>query len=82
MTKTSWRLIFPGLEHLLHSFADLFFSAVALRGVEQAKSCFERGLGCVSGCDGVGNECAEAEGGHRARAIIECNLCVPKVVGT
>ena len=61
----------PCLEHLLHRFADLFFGSVAFRSVEQAKSCLQRRLGRVSGCDGVGNERAKAECGDGAGAIVE-----------
>src|SRR5208337_4932993 len=53
----------PRLEHLLHRFADLLFISVAFRSVELAKSSLQRRLGRGSGCHGVGNQCAKAEGG-------------------
>src|SRR6185436_2957468 len=71
----------PRLEHLVHRFADLFFSPVTFRGVELAKSCFQRGLARVFGCDGVGNQRAEAERGDRAGSVVEGQLRIAKVVG-
>jgi len=38
-------------------------------------------LGRGSGCDGVGDECAEAEGGHEAGAVVQGYFCIAKVVG-
>src|SRR5271157_4704191 len=50
------------LEHRLDRFADLLFISVPFGSVELAKSCLQRRLGRGSGCDGVGNQRAEAEG--------------------
>src|SRR5262249_20276243 len=70
----------PRLEHLLYCFADLLFIAVAFRSVEQAKSGLQCRLGRGSGCHGVRNQCAKAEGGDRTGSVVEGHLRIAKVV--
>src|ERR1700733_10553535 len=71
----------PRLEDALNRIADFFFSSVTFGGVEQPKSRLQRRLGRVSGCDGVGNECAEAERRHGAGSVVQRYLRIAKVVG-
>ena len=52
------------------TIADLLFIAVAFRSVEHAESCLQRRLGRGSGCHGVGNQCAKAEG-RNGTAIVQ-----------
>src|SRR5262249_51599316 len=70
----------PRLEHLLHRFADLLFVSVALRSVELAKSRLQRRLGRGSGRHGIGDQCAEAEGGDGTGSIVEGHLRIAKGV--
>jgi hypothetical protein len=71
----------PRPEHLLHRFADFLLIPVTFRSIELAKPGFQRGLGGDLGCDGVGNQRAEAERGHRAGSVVEGELRVAKAVG-
>src|SRR4029077_4309395 len=71
----------PRLEHLLHRFADLFFSPVTFRSVDLTKSCFQRGLGRVFGCDDVGDQRAKTERGDRTGSVVEGYLRIAKVIG-
>ena len=70
----------PRLEHLLHRFADLSFGPVTLRSVELTKSCFQRGLGRIFGCDGVGNQRAKTKRGDRTGSVVEGYLCIAKAI--
>ena len=56
----------PRLEHLLHRVADGLFVAVAFGAIEVTKPRFQCSLGRLFGRDGIGNQRAEPEGGHRA----------------
>src|SRR5580658_1764409 len=71
----------PLFEDFLHRFPDLFFGSVTLGSVEEAKSCFQGGLGRNFCCDGVGNESSKSERGDVTGSVFEGYLRITKIVG-
>ena len=72
---------FSIFEDVLDGFANFFFGAVTFGRVEGAKAGFKGGFGRGSGCDGVGDERAEAERGDGAGVVVEGKFGKAEVVG-